>query len=56
MLDRVPQEGFPTVEVYRPTPDAELRLITCVGDYDRAAGRYGTISVCSRRSRWTERS
>ena len=36
----VPQEGFPTAEVYGPTPDAQLRLITCDGDYDRTAGRY----------------
>jgi len=36
----VPQQGFPTAEVYGPTPDAQLRLITCDGDYDRAAGRY----------------
>ncbi len=36
----VPQEGFPTAEVYGPTPDVELRLITCDGPYDRAAGRY----------------
>ena len=32
--------GFPTAEVYGPTPDAQLRLITCDGPYDRAAGRY----------------
>ena len=36
----VPQQGFPTAEVYGPTPDAELRLIICDGSYDRAAGRY----------------
>jgi hypothetical protein len=36
----VPQQGFPTAEVYGPTPDAQLRLITCDGAYDRAAGRY----------------
>jgi hypothetical protein len=36
----VPQHGFPTAEVYGPTPDSELRLITCEGPYDRTAGRY----------------
>lgn len=36
----VQQEGFPTEAVYGPTPDAQLRLITCDGTYDRGAGRY----------------
>lgn len=35
-----PQRQFPTQQVYGPTPRPELRLITCGGDYDRAAGRY----------------
>jgi hypothetical protein len=26
--------------VYGPTPDAELRLITCSGTFDAATGRY----------------
>lgn len=41
--DRVlttPKDGFPTEEVFGPTPDAELRLITCGGPYDRKVGAY----------------
>jgi hypothetical protein len=29
---------FPTSELFGPTPDAELRLITCGGPFDRAIG------------------
>ncbi|WP_425825831.1 class F sortase [Streptomyces fractus] len=35
-----PQDDFPAKNVYGPTPDAQLRLITCGGTYDRAADRY----------------
>ncbi len=35
-----PQASFPTREVYGPTPDRALRLITCAGTYDHAARRY----------------
>ncbi|MYW70485.1 class F sortase [Streptomyces sp. SID8379] len=35
-----PQDAFPTEVVYGRTPDAQLRLITCGGAYDRTAGRY----------------
>jgi hypothetical protein len=35
-----PKEGFPAQQVYAPDPDAELRLITCTGDFDRATGHY----------------
>jgi LPXTG-site transpeptidase (sortase) family protein len=31
---------FPTNAVYGPTPDAQLRLITCGGTFDRATGHY----------------
>ena len=31
---------FPTQAVYGPTPDAELRLITCGGVFDTATGHY----------------
>jgi sortase (surface protein transpeptidase) len=31
---------FPTQTVYGPTPDAELRLITCGGTFDSTAGHY----------------
>ncbi len=32
--EQYPQDQFPSERVYRPTPDAELRLITCGGDFD----------------------
>jgi sortase (surface protein transpeptidase) len=31
---------FPTEAVFGPTPDAELRLITCGGTFDYATGHY----------------
>lgn len=31
---------FPTEAVYGPSPDAELRLITCGGAFDPAASHY----------------
>jgi sortase (surface protein transpeptidase) len=31
---------FPTLAVYGPVPDAELRLITCGGAFDYATGHY----------------
>ncbi len=31
---------FPTQSVYGPTPDAELRLITCGGTFDDTTGHY----------------
>ena len=34
------KDQFPTAEVYGPVPDAELRLITCGGVFDRSLGRY----------------
>jgi Sortase domain len=34
------KDRFPTGQVYGPTPDAELRLITCGGAFDRATGHY----------------
>jgi hypothetical protein len=37
---RHPKSAFPTGEVYGPTPGAELRLITCGGEFDRSAGSY----------------
>jgi LPXTG-site transpeptidase (sortase) family protein len=42
-VDRVKEyskAAFPTLEVYGPTPEPTLRLITCGGDFDRAAERY----------------
>ncbi|MCW2918870.1 MAG: peptidase sortase [Actinomycetia bacterium] len=35
-----PKAGFPTSDVYGATPDAELRLITCGGDFDHSRGHY----------------
>ncbi len=37
---RYPKDHFPTAEVYGPTPDAQLRLITCGGFFDRARDSY----------------
>ncbi|NUT35139.1 MAG: class F sortase, partial [Hamadaea sp.] len=37
---RVPKAEFPTAAVYGPTPDAQLRLITCGGEFDRSARSY----------------
>ena len=42
-VDRVeehPKDAFPTEAVYGPVPGPELRLITCAGDFDRAAHSY----------------
>jgi sortase (surface protein transpeptidase) len=35
-----PKARFPSVAVYGPVPDAELRLITCGGAFDVATGHY----------------
>jgi sortase (surface protein transpeptidase) len=35
-----PKNHFPTATVYGPSPDAELRLITCGGVFDQATGSY----------------
>jgi hypothetical protein len=34
------KDHFPTTAVFGPTPDAELRLITCSGPFDSATGHY----------------
>ncbi len=34
------KDQFPTAAVYGPVPDAELRLITCGGTFDRSLGSY----------------
>ena len=34
------KDKFPTRAVYGPTPDAELRLITCGGVFDSGLGSY----------------
>jgi LPXTG-site transpeptidase (sortase) family protein len=33
-------DSFPTSEIYGPTPDAQLRLITCDGEYDPSRGHW----------------
>ena len=33
-VEQYPKDQFPTERVYRPTPDAELRLITCGGQFN----------------------
>jgi sortase (surface protein transpeptidase) len=38
--ERYPKNRFPNAHVYGPTPDAELRLITCGGTFDRHRGSY----------------
>ena len=39
-VERHPKDDFPTIEAYGNTPDAQLRLITCGGDFDSAARSY----------------
>lgn len=34
------KNAFPTLTVYGNTPDPQLRLITCGGQFDRASGHY----------------
>ncbi|MGK9146123.1 class F sortase [Plantibacter flavus] len=41
----VEKKAFPTQEVYGPTPDAQLRLITCNGPFDDAADTYANNYV-----------
>lgn len=37
---QVDKDEFPTDEVYGPTDDAELRLVTCGGEFDDEVGHY----------------
>lgn len=39
-VERYPKAEFPTARVYGPTPERELRLITCGGDFDRSRRSY----------------
>ena len=39
------KDRFPTLAVYGPTPDAELRLITCGGIFDPGQGSYLSNTV-----------
>jgi sortase (surface protein transpeptidase) len=42
---RYAKDSFPTGAVYGPTPDAELRLITCGGTFDPQLGSYLSNTV-----------
>ncbi len=44
-----PKDRFPTAAVYGSVPDAELRLITCGGIFDRSLGSYLSNVVVSAR-------
>jgi hypothetical protein len=45
-----PKAAFPTAAVYGPTPDPQLRLVTCGGDLDPAAHSYADDVVVYARS------
>jgi LPXTG-site transpeptidase (sortase) family protein len=44
---RYPKDDFPTEKVYGPTPHAELRLITCGGEFDPDVRSYRDNVVVS---------
>jgi sortase (surface protein transpeptidase) len=48
-VDRYAKSDFPTADVYGPTPDPQLRLITCGGDFDRERRSYTDNVVVSAR-------
>ncbi len=50
-VGRYPKSGFPTESVYGPTPRAELRLVTCGGEFDRSRGSYEDNVVVFARAR-----
>ena len=39
-VQEYPKDHFPTDRVYGPTPDSELRLITCGGTFNSVTGHY----------------
>ena len=39
-VDRYAKDAFPTPDVYGPTTDPQLRLITCGGRFDRSLRSY----------------
>lgn len=41
----VSKNAFPTDEVYGPTPDPQLRLISCTGTFNQAIGHYDSNIV-----------
>ncbi|WP_151524087.1 class F sortase [Serinicoccus kebangsaanensis] len=44
-VDQFAKDEFPTVDVYGPTSEPELRLITCGGEFDEAAGSHEDNTV-----------
>jgi LPXTG-site transpeptidase (sortase) family protein len=44
-VGQYPKEDFPTAQVYGPTPDPQLRLITCGGVFDQARRSYRDNTV-----------
>jgi sortase (surface protein transpeptidase) len=48
-VDRYAKSRFPTADVYGPTPDPQLRLITCGGEFDRQRHSYSDNVVVSAR-------
>lgn len=45
-IEQHDKDAFPTDAVYGATPDAQLRLITCGGDFDDEERRYlGNVIV-----------
>jgi Sortase domain len=47
-VTRHPKQSFPSEAVYGPSPDAELRLITCGGRYDTDSGYVDNVVVFAR--------
>jgi sortase (surface protein transpeptidase) len=47
-VTRHPKGSFPSDDVYGASPDAELRLITCGGRYDRNSGYTDNVVVFAR--------
>ena len=45
---RFPKEQFPSEAVYGASPDAELRLVTCAGPYERGTGYVDNVVVSAR--------
>ncbi|MFI5675398.1 class F sortase [Streptomyces cellulosae] len=39
-VEQFPKDDFPSRRVYGDTPQAQVRLITCAGDYDRSVKDY----------------
>jgi hypothetical protein len=48
-LDQFPKDAFPTEAIFGPVPWPALRLITCGGSFNHAAGHYRDNIVVSAR-------